>query len=303
MGGHHIFMYYSAKNWVNPCDTPRRTAGCSTGLMMSLMKGGDMRLKEKITVVTGGANGIGEALCRRFVKEGAKAVVAADIDADQVQKLADELGIMGVRTDVTSEADIINLVKETEAAFGSIDLFCSNAGIISTDAPDFTAASAPDDVWQKSWEIHVMAHVYAARAVLPGMVQRGEGYLLNVASAAGLLNQIGSAPYSTTKHAAVGYAEALAITHGSDGIKVSVVCPQAVRTQMVQGNEDGSASVDGIIEPEDVAESVIQGLAQETFLILPHPEVKTYYQRKASDYDRWINGMARFREKIFGKNI
>ena len=261
-----------------------------------------MRVEGKVAVVTGGANGIGEALGRRFVKEGARGVALADIDGEKVKTVADELGALGIQADVTAEADIVNLVKQTEKAFGPIDLFCSNAGIISSDAPDFTAASAPNDVWQKSWEIHVMAHVYAARAVLPGMVQRGEGYLLNVASAAGLLNQIGSAPYSATKHAAVGYAEALAITHGGDGIKVSVVCPQAVRTQMVQGNEDGSASVDGIIAPEDVAESVIQGLAKEIFLILPHPEVKTYYQRKASDYDRWISGMVRFRDKVFGRS-
>ncbi len=258
-----------------------------------------MNVKDKVTVVTGGANGIGEALCRRFVKEGAKAVVAADIDAEKVKKVADALGILGVRTDVTSEADIIDLVAQTEKAFGPIDLFCSNAGIISDDGPGWTAASSPNDVWQKSWEIHVMAHMYAARAVLPGMVERGEGYLLNVASAAGLLNQIGSAPYSVTKHAAVGFAEALAITHGNDGIQVSVVCPQAVRTQMVKGAEDGSASVDGIMEPSDVAESVIQGLAEESFLILPHPEVKTYFQRKASDYDRWIKGMSRLRDKVF----
>ncbi len=258
-----------------------------------------MQVKDKVIVVTGGANGIGEALCHRFVKEEARAVVVADIDAERVKMVADELDVLGVRTDVTSETDIVNLVKQTEKAFGPIDLFCSNAGIISDDSPDWTAASSPNDIWQKSWEIHVMAHVYAARAVLPGMIARQEGYLLNVASAAGLLNQIGSAPYSATKHAAVGYAEALAITHGNDGIKVSVVCPQAVRTQMVKGAEDGSASVDGILEPADVAESVIQGLAEESFLILPHPEVKTYFQRKASDYDRWIKGMARLRNKLF----
>ena len=260
-----------------------------------------MHVKGKVVVVTGGANGIGEALGRRFVEEGARGVALADIDHERVKAVADELNALGVQADVTSEADIVNLVQQTKKAFGQIDLFCSNAGIISDDSPGWTAASAPDDVWQRSWEIHVMAHVYAARAVLPDMLKRGEGYLLSIASAAGLLNQIGSAPYSATKHAAVGYAEALAITHGSDGIKVSVVCPQAVRTQMVKGSEDGSASVDGIIEPEDVAESVIQGLAQETFMILPHPEVKTYFQRKASDYDRWINGMVRFRDKLFGK--
>ena len=258
-----------------------------------------MQVKEKVIVVTGGANGIGEALGRRFVEEGARGVALADIDADRVRKVADELDALGVRADVTVEADIINLVKQTEKAFGPIDLFCSNAGIISDDSPDWTAASSPNEVWQRSWEIHVMAHVFAARAVLPGMIARGEGYLLNVASAAGLLNQIGSAPYSVTKHAAVGYAEALAITHGNDGIKVSVVCPQAVRTQMVKGAEDGSASVDGILEPAEVADSVIKGLAEESFLILPHPEVKTYFQRKASDYDRWISGMIRFRDKLF----
>ena len=261
-----------------------------------------MQIKDKVIVVTGGANGIGEALGRRFKKEGARGVALADIDGERVKTVAGELDALGLQADVTAEADIVNVVEKTEKALGPIDLFCSNAGIISSDAPGWTAASAPDEVWQKSWEIHVMAHVYAARAVLPGMIERGAGYLLNVASAAGLLNQIGSAPYSVTKHAAVGYAEALAITHASDNIKVSVVCPQAVRTQMVAGNEDGSASVDGIIEPGDVAESVIKGLARETFLILPHPEVETYYQRKASDYDRWISGMVRFRDKLFGKN-
>jgi NAD(P)-dependent dehydrogenase (short-subunit alcohol dehydrogenase family) len=257
-----------------------------------------MHVKDKVIVVTGGANGIGEALCRRFVKEGARAVVAADLDEERVKTVASELGIMGIKVDVAKEADIVNLVETTEKQIGPIDLFCSNAGIISSDAPGWTAASADNTIWQKSWEIHVMAHVYAARAVLPYMIARGEGYLLNTSSAAGLLNQIGSAPYSTTKHAAIGFAEALAITHGDDGIKVSVLCPQAVRTQMVAGSEGGSAAVDGIMEPEDVAECVVQGLAEETFLILPHPEVKTYYQRKASDYNRWINGMRRFAQKI-----
>ena len=259
-----------------------------------------MHVTDKVIVVTGGANGIGEALCRRFVKEGAKAVVAADIDEKRLKVIAEELGILGIRTDVTVEAEIGSLVQKAEERFGPIDLFCSNAGIISSDAPGWTAASCPNEIWQKSWDLHVMAHVYAARAVLPGMIARGDGYLLSVASAAGLLNQIGSAPYSATKHAAVGFAEALAITHKHDGIKVSVVCPQAVRTQMVAGAEDGSASVDGILEPADVAESVIRGLEAEAFMILPHPEVKTYFERKASDYDRWINGMARFRDRLFG---
>lgn len=257
-----------------------------------------MDVKDKIVVVTGGANGIGEALCRRFLKEKARAVVAADLDEKRLKTVASELGIPGIKVDVTNESDIVHLVEATEKQIGPIDLFCSNAGIISSDAPGWTAASAENMVWQKSWEIHVMAHVYAARAVLPGMIARGEGYLLNTSSAAGLLNQIGSAPYSTTKHAAIGFAEALAITHGDDGIKVSVLCPQGVRTQMIEGAEEGSASVDGILEPEDVAECVIQGLAEETFLILPHQQVKTYYQRKAADYDRWINGMRRFAQQV-----
>ena len=257
-----------------------------------------MQVKDKIIVVTGGANGIGEAMCRRFLQEEARAVVAADLDEERLKTVASELGIPGIKVDVTNESDIVNLVGTTEKQIGPIDLFCSNAGIISTDAPGWTAASADNTIWQKSWEIHVMAHVYAARAVLPGMTARGKGYLLNTSSAAGLLNQIGSAPYSVTKHAAIGFAEALAITHGDDGIKVSVLCPQAVNTRMVGGAEGGSAAVDGILEPEDVAECVIQGLAEETFLILPHPTVKTYYQRKASDYDRWINGMCRFARKI-----
>ncbi|MCG6908531.1 MAG: SDR family oxidoreductase [Deltaproteobacteria bacterium] len=262
-----------------------------------------MQIKDKVVVVTGGANGIGEALCRRFVKEGARGLVVADINEDRLKIVAGELDILGIRTDVTKEADMVDLVRQAEEAYGPIDLFCSNAGIISSDAPGWTAASCANDVWQKSWDLHVMAHVYAARAVLPGMIARADGYLLSVASAAGLLNQIGSAPYSATKHAAVGFAEALAITHKKDGIKVSVVCPQAVRTQMVAGAEDGAASVDGIMEPEDVAESIVQGLAEERFMILPHPEVKTYFQRKASDYDRWINGMARFREKLFPPQV
>jgi NAD(P)-dependent dehydrogenase (short-subunit alcohol dehydrogenase family) len=224
--------------------------------------------------------------------------VVTDIDEERTKSVADDLGILGIPADVRVEADIVSVVNQTEDQFGPIDLFCSNAGIVSTDAPGMTAASSPNDVWLKSWEVHVMAHVYAARAVLPSMIKRGEGYFLNTASAAGLLNQIGSAPYSVTKHAAVGFAESLAITHQNDGIKVSVLCPQAVRTQMIRGSEDGAASIDGVLEPEEVAECVINGLAEEAFLILPHPEVKLYFSRKASDYDRWISGMVRFRDKV-----
>jgi NAD(P)-dependent dehydrogenase (short-subunit alcohol dehydrogenase family) len=172
-----------------------------------------------------------------------------DFEEERLKSVADELGALAIKVDVSKESDIIHAVKETEKQFGRVDLFCSNAGISDADVPGWTAASSPDNVWQKQWEVHVMAHVYAARAVLPGMIERGKGYLLNTASAAGLLNQIGCAAYSTTKHAAVGFAESLAITHGSDGIKVSVICPQAVKTRMIETSEEGSASVDGVLSP------------------------------------------------------
>ena len=183
-----------------------------------------------------------------------------------------------------------------------IDLFCSNAGIIATDGEPWWATSAPNSTWQAMWEIHVMSHVYAARACLPGMLERGTGYFLNTASAAGLLSQVGDAAYSTTKHAAIGFAESLAITHGDDGIRVSVLCPQAVATRMVGSIGDGdggTAGVDGILTPQQVADEVVQGLAREEFLILPHKEVVQYRQRKTDDYDRWIGGMRKLR-RLFG---
>ena len=258
-----------------------------------------MRVKEKVIVVTGGAHGIGAAMCRRFKQEGAKSVVVVDLDMETARQVAAEIGSLALQADVSVEPDIVRVVEETEKQFGPIDLFCSNAGVAYRDEPGWMATSCPNDKWQKAWEIHVMAHVYAARAVLPGMIARGQGYLLNTVSAAGLLNQIGSAPYSTTKHAAIGFAEALAITHGDDGIRVSVICPQAVATRMLGDfNGGGPQGVDGILTPEQVADSVIAGLAAETFLILPHERVRIYMQRKTSDYDRWLKGMRRFRQSF-----
>jgi NAD(P)-dependent dehydrogenase (short-subunit alcohol dehydrogenase family) len=258
-----------------------------------------VQIKDKVVVVTGGASGIGAALCRRFHQEGAGAVVAADLDVDGVRQVAQDIGGLGLPVDVAVESDIVRLVQETKAQYGPIDLFCSNAGVAYTDEPGGTAASCSNEKWQKAWNINVMAHVYAARTVLPGMIARGAGYLLNTVSAAGLLNQIGSAPYSTTKHAAIGFAESLAITHGDDGIKVSVICPQAVATPMLGDFDDDSPQgVDGIITPEVVAESVIEGLARESFLILPHESVRVYMQRKISDYDRWLKGMRRLRQSF-----
>ena len=261
-----------------------------------------MQVKEKVILVTGGGNGIGAALCRRFKHEGARGIAVVDIDAQGADQVAQEIGGTAFVADVSIESDIIRVVYETEKQHGPIDLFCSNAGVAFADEPGWQATSCPNEKWQKAWEINVMAHVYAARAVLPGMIDRGEGYLLNTVSAAGLLNQIGSASYSTTKHAAIGFAESMAITHGDDGIKVSVICPQAVATQMIGDVEDGGPQgVDGILTPEEVAASVIAGLAEETFLILPHEKVRLYMARKNSDYNRWLDGMRRFRRSVMGK--
>ena len=251
-----------------------------------------MRVVDKIVVVTGAGSGIGRALVKRFTAEGANKVIAADINAQGAQQTGDETGCIAVTADVSRDDDIKRLVEDTEANVGPIDLFCSNAGIAKGPSP-----AAPDREWQTSWEVNVMAHVYAARHLVPRMVQRGGGYFLNTASAAGLLNQVGGAAYGVTKHAAIGFGEWLALTHRHEGIKVSMLCPQAVRTAMTDGFMDDAgakaASVDGTIEPEVVADSVIEGLERETFLILPHPEVATYMQRKTADYDRWLKGMNR----------
>jgi NAD(P)-dependent dehydrogenase (short-subunit alcohol dehydrogenase family) len=263
----------------------------------------NVQVTDKVIVVTGGANGIGFALARRFKQLGAKHLTIADLDGEKVQAAAKELGVLGLKCDVAREDDIKNVVAQTEKAAGPIDLFCSNAGIAVSD-PDFeNAASAPDAVFEKNWRIHVMAHVYAARALLPGMIARKQGYFLNTVSAAGLLSQIGSGTYSATKHAAIGFAEHLAITHKDHGIKVSVLCPQAVRTAMLGNSENDagkSAAVDGVLTPEQVAEAVVQGLHDESFLILPHPQVLGYMQKKTADYNRWIGGMAKLRRSMLG---
>jgi NAD(P)-dependent dehydrogenase (short-subunit alcohol dehydrogenase family) len=258
-----------------------------------------VELRDKVVLVTGGANGIGRALCRRFVAEGVRGLAVVDKEAKASHELAVELGptAIGLAADVARESDVVSAVRVTEERFGPIDLLVSNAGIGGGGGVD-----APDELWQQLWEVNLMAHVYAARAVLPAMIARGEGYLLNTASAAGLLTNIGNAPYSVTKHAAVGLAEWLAITHGDQGIKVSCLCPQGVRTNMLLGAADDPAGAvvlaQGAIEPEDVAEAVVQGLAAESFLILPHPDVATHFERKAGDYDRWLGGMRKLQRRI-----
>jgi NAD(P)-dependent dehydrogenase (short-subunit alcohol dehydrogenase family) len=256
-----------------------------------------MQIKDKVVVVTGGASGIGKSLCERFAQEGARAVVVADIDLVGAEVTANSIeasvATLVAGTDVGVEAQVNELVARSEDAFGQIDLFCSNAGIFTAGGENVAT-----DEWQKIWDINLMAHVFAARAVLPAMLERGDGYLLNTSSAAGLLSQVGSAPYSVTKHAAIGFAEWLSITYGSRGIKVSVLCPQAVRTNMTAGGDGGVAGLDGMLEPDQLAQTVIETLAEERFLVLPHPEVLTYMRRKTDDCDRWLGGMRRLQDQF-----
>jgi NAD(P)-dependent dehydrogenase (short-subunit alcohol dehydrogenase family) len=275
-----------------------------------------MELRDRICVVTGGASGIGRALCQRFVAEGARAVVVVDRDADGALATARSLGERATaRTaDVTVEADIEALVDHTEHEIGPIDLFASNAGVLGYGGID-----APDEAWSLTWSVNVLAHLYAARAVVPLMLERGGGYLLSTASAAGLLTQPGDAPYSVTKHGAVALAEWLAITYGDRGISVSCLCPMAVDTAMLgsgrraddpaagdqavpgaSGSAAGAAAVQGILSPEMVAEAAVEGIRAERFLILPHPEVHTFEQRRTADRDRWLAGMRRLSAALAG---
>jgi NAD(P)-dependent dehydrogenase (short-subunit alcohol dehydrogenase family) len=264
-----------------------------------------MRVEGKVVVVTGAGRGIGRALARRFAAEGAKGVAVGDLDQDNAEAVAAEIastgaGALGLRTDVGVERDVRALVEAAEEAFGPVDLCCSNAGIAIGGGVE-----ASDDDWQRIWDVNLMAHVYAARAVLPSMLARGEGYLLNTASAAGLLTNLGAAPYSVTKHAAVALAEWLAVTHGDEGIKVSCLCPQGVNTAMLMGEANpGVTAADvvkvagRVLEPDDVAEAVVRGLEEERFLILPHREVAEYWRRKADDPDRWLAGMRRLQARV-----
>jgi NAD(P)-dependent dehydrogenase (short-subunit alcohol dehydrogenase family) len=254
-----------------------------------------MNLREKVVVVTGGANGIGRALCRRFAAEKAKAIFVADIDEAGATRVANEIHGTPVRVDVAREADLHRLVKQVTDKHGSIDLFCSNAGILFPGGEETSDAD-----WQRIWNINVMAHVHGARAVLPGMLARKQGYLLQTVSAAGLLTIIGAAPYAVTKHAALAFAEWLAITYGDRGIKVSALCPIGVRTDMLLKDESSVAAsiLQTAIEPEQVADAVVKGLADEKFLILPHPEALEFFRRKASDYDRWLSGMRRLQASL-----
>ena len=251
-----------------------------------------MKVSGKVVVVTGGGNGIGRALCRRFAAERAKAIVVADLNATTAKEVADEIGGTAVTCDVSRQADVVSLVAQTIAQHRGIDLFCSNAGI-AVNGDEHTI----DAEWARCWDVNVMAHVYAARAVIPHMLERGGGYLLHTVSAAGLLTHPQSATYAVTKHASLAFAEWLSMTYGGRGIIVSALCPQGVKTDMLRRAEaEGtrrSFLIDSALEPEKVADDVVKGIEAERFLILPHPEVAEYVRRKATDHDRWIRGMRR----------
>jgi len=266
-----------------------------------------MEIKDKVAIVTGGGSGIGEALAHRFAEEGASAVVVVDMDVDNAQRVAGMIDIAtAMQLDVTDEAGTIELVNQTVKEHGGLDIFVSNAGYVTQGGLE----TENDDI-QRMWEVHVMSHIYAARASVPVMVANGGGYLLNTASAAGLLTQLGSMQYSITKAAAVSLGEFLAITYGERGIRVSMLCPQAVETNILANSPDrldqgtgtpGSAAGDGVLSPEQLADTVIECMSEERFLVLPHPEVQTYRERKANDVDRWIKGMQRFESQLFAQS-
>ena len=251
-----------------------------------------MEIKNKRVVVTGAASGIGKALCEAFQEAEAQSIVCVDLNLDGAKETADSVGGIAVQANVGQEPDIISVIEKANSLSGGIDIFCSNAGI--GGVPGFFELETSD--WQNIWEVNVQSHIFAAKHVLPQMLDRGEGYLMSTASAAGLLTQIGSAGYSVTKAAAVSFAEWIKITYGSKGIGVSCLCPQAVRTAMTAQGA-GVAGVDGMMEPEDVANDVLDAIEKNRFLVTPHAEVLEYVSRKGNDRDRWISGMQRLQER------
>ena len=251
-----------------------------------------MQIKDKRVVVTGAASGIGKALCEAFKNADAKSVVCVDMNIEGAFETANDIDGLAIQANVGKEEDIINVIKESNDYSGGVDIFCSNAGIGGVHG--FFEVQTSD--WQNIWEVNVQSHIFAAKHVLPQMLDRGEGYLMNTASAAGLLTQIGSAGYSVTKAAAVSFAEWIKITYGSKGIGVSCLCPQAVRTAMTAQGA-GVAGVDGMIEADVAAEDVIDAIEKERFLVTPHAEVLEYVSRKGNDRDRWISGMQRLQER------
>lgn len=255
-----------------------------------------MELKDKVIVVTGGARGIGRGLCERFAAESPRGIVVADRDLDEAREAAEAIGGTAIACDVTSEESIQELVAKTEETYGPVDMFCANAGVAYAGGPEL-----PDDQWMKMFNIHVMSHVWSTRAVLPGMLERGQGCLIHTASAAGLLMEFTSAPYNMTKHAAVGFAEWLAVKYGPRGIQVACLCPQGVRTRMIAGDHPMSRHMqESSVSVEHVAEVTMQCLRDGEFLILPHPEVKRFMQNRASNHTGWISRMQTLRTQVLG---
>ncbi|HVV11823.1 SDR family oxidoreductase [Amycolatopsis sp.] len=251
-------------------------------------------LKGAGVVVTGGGGGIGGALARRFAAEGAR-VIVADLDEAGAAKVAGEIGGSWISVDAASESGVGQLITTAKAELGSIDLFCANAGVAPHGGPE-----APEDLWAKAWDVNVMAHVRAAKLLLPDWLERGRGHFLATVSAAGLLTMLGSAPYSVTKHGALAFAEWLRATYQHRGIVVQAVCPQGVRTNMLAGTGTGGELLmaASAIEPEQVAETVLESFSDGRFLVLPHPEVAGYYASRASEPDRWLGGMNKLQRKI-----
>ena len=250
-----------------------------------------MKIENKVVVVTGGSGGIGKALALSFIKESARVVILLDINFSNFESKNNNL--ITKICDVTNEKALIRIIDEINLEFGLIDIFCSNAGMFSLGNEQTTIED-----WSNNWNLHVMSHVFAAKKLIPDMLKRGSGYFVNTSSAAGLLSHIDSATYSTTKHAAIGFAEWIAITYGKQGIGVSILCPQAVETAMTKGRENEVSALDGMMKPEDVALDVIKGIKEENFLISPHDQVLGYFQNKANNYSRWIGGMQKLRKKL-----
>jgi NAD(P)-dependent dehydrogenase (short-subunit alcohol dehydrogenase family) len=255
-----------------------------------------VELADKVIVVTGAASGIGEGMARRFAKESPAALILADLDLEGAKRVAEHVFGLARRLDVADPGGTHALIDEVEERFGPVDLYCANAGygVVGDEQMDF-------EEWERMWQVNLMSHVYAANRLIPAWVARGEGYFLSTASAAGLLTNLKAVQYSVTKHAAVAFAEWLAVTYGDDGVRVSCLCPQFVNTPLLTGSESFRAIAgDDVLEPDEVAEAVVEGLRDERFLILPHPEVANYFRNKANDYDRWIGGMRKLQRTVFG---